>query len=195
MNASVSSTALRPAGADGVVKAGDAARAKVGGGLLAERSGVRLRREVDLQRRQHVDHQRALDDLHRARRVARCVRAERAVACRCSASASRRSRRSSRSRPAVRVGGSGDSEVLGMEGSLSSSLVDCRRAGARCSPAVTSGQNGGRTAESPLPGQNCVIKLNPIVRGCTRLTQTGPPSAENAVVADSLPRSSNAFFT
>ena len=195
MNASVSSTACRPAGADGVVKARDAAGAKVRGRLLADRSGIGFRREVDLERREHVDHQRALDDLHRARRVARRVRAERAVAAdvehrQAEGRHAGRDRRLQYAPAGQGLGGLG-------HGGLSSSFLapDCRRAARRRrSPAVTSGQYGMSDGSNPL-GQNCVITLNPIVRGCTRLTHTGPPSAEKAVVADSLPRSSNAFLT
>ncbi len=70
---------LRAAGADGIVKRRDPAGTKVRGHLLADRAGVRFRREVDLERRKHVDHERAFDDLHRACRIARRIRAERAV--------------------------------------------------------------------------------------------------------------------
>ena len=195
MNASVSSTARRSTGADGVVKSRDAAGAKVGGRLLADRTGVRFRFEVDLERREHVDHERALDDLHRTCRVARRIRAERAV----TADVEHRQaegRHAGRDRSLQHApAGQGTQEVLGMEGSLRIFLcriVDEPRR--RRSPAVTSGQDSGRTVEFAI-GQNCVITLSPIVRGCTRLTATGPPSAEKAVVADSWPRSSNTFLT
>jgi hypothetical protein len=62
------------------VKAGDAAGAKVRSLLLADRPGVGFGFEVDLERREHVDHERALDDLHGARRIARRARSEGAIA-------------------------------------------------------------------------------------------------------------------
>ena len=60
---------VRTADPDGVMETGNAGRAKLRDILVAERLGIGLGREIDLERRQHVDHQRPLDDRDRARRV------------------------------------------------------------------------------------------------------------------------------
>ena len=66
---SVSSTTCRPADADGIVEAGDAAGPEHRDLGLGERVRVRLGLEVDLERRQHVDDERALDEVDGARGV------------------------------------------------------------------------------------------------------------------------------
>ena len=62
---------LRTTRADRIVEAGDAARAEHRLFLLGQRPRIRFGAEVDHDHREHVDHERALDEFHGARRVLR----------------------------------------------------------------------------------------------------------------------------
>src|SRR3546814_4607512 len=55
--------------ADRVMDGGDAARPEVRGLLFAQRLGVIFRAEVDLDRREHINHDRALHQLYRPLRI------------------------------------------------------------------------------------------------------------------------------
>ncbi len=66
---------LRATRADRIVEAGDAARAEHRLFLRSQRPCIRLGAEVDHDHREHVDHERAFDEFHGARRVfRRCSR-------------------------------------------------------------------------------------------------------------------------